>query len=133
MRMKGVALAIFIVSMSIGIAAYSADLQLKSGTFIVITPAKGIDDKLCEIGKLKARQLDRNPICAFLNEQGHVSFGEGSKVSFKDTRYEFEDGDMIINAGSAPITLNTVLLNKGEYATADKGVIEKAKDVLTIQ
>jgi hypothetical protein len=107
MKLKGIIFTTLLISMLIliDVAAYSADLKLKSGTFIVITPAEGMDEKLCELGGEKAKQLGHNPICAFLNEQGHISFGEGSKVSFKDDQYNFDDGDMVINAGSKPIKL----------------------------
>jgi len=112
--------------------SYSADLKIQSGTFIVLTPAEGMNEKLCEIGEKKAKKLGYNAICSFLNEQGHISFAKGSKVSFKDDQYTFDDGDMIINAGAKAIQLNKVVLNEGDFAIAKDGMLKKQKEVIAL-
>ncbi len=130
MKMKTIIVATLLIFMC-GLS-YSADLKIQSGTFIVLTPAEGMNEKLCELGEKKAKELGHNAICAFLNKQGHISFGKGSKVSFKDDQYTFDDGDMIINAGSKAIQLNKVVLNEGESAIAKNGMLKKQKEVLVL-
>jgi hypothetical protein len=112
-------------------AAYAGDLKIESGTFIVITPAPGMNEELCKAGTKKAKQLGYNPICAFKDKGGHIFFGKNSQVSFKDDQYVFSNNDIVINAGNESIKFKEVVLNRGEYAISRKGSLEKQKEVLT--
>jgi len=107
------------------------ELKINSGTFIMLSQPDDIDDNLWKSGKIKAKEMGLNPICLFSDKSGSISFGKGMSITLKNDKYVFADKDMLINAGENTANVNGIVLNKGEYAIVENGVIRKQEGVLT--
>lgn len=106
-------------------------LKINSGTFIMLSQPDDIDVNLWRSGKIKAKEMGLNPICLFRDKSGSISFGKGMNITLKNDKYVFTDKDMLINAGENTANVNGIILNKGEYAIVENGVIRKQEGVLT--
>ena len=87
------------------------------------------DQKLVDAGKQKAKQMDHNPVCIFVNKNGNIVITQ-SLFTIKNSQVTFVDGDMVINVGKDDATIWGTILKEGEYGIIKNGKLEKGKDLI---
>lgn len=90
------------------------------------------DKAIIEASKKTAKELGYNPIPVFVKKKGGSNFVTGGvRLSIRNGRLAFVDGDMVINVGQLAVTVADVTLSKCEYAVVKGGKLVKQAGRIT--
>ncbi len=93
----------------------SNQMTINSGNMTMVSAPGTYDNKICEMGLAKAKELDIDPVCVFSNN-GTLSIVPGYTVQIRNNSYWFDKNNLVTNAGQGAVSIGGVTISTGEMA-----------------